>query len=140
MRKDQFNCQCLQVRQAFDEKVKQQHEFLQEHFKECISCAVWSEVTRELAEAGSRQPCFDVPEATTQNILKAVAEARAEHKEPQYALLLCCAIASLMGLFAVALAETPEGICSWFVCAIILIGFKLIANSANGSVDLRLSQ
>lgn len=107
----------------------------QMHLKQCSSCATWSHQINEIAAVAANMPQFDVSEAMTQNILKAI-EAEPAHG---HVLSGVTVVQILIGIamFAFMLFEAAEdlnGVISWSIGLAIVYGINLLV-SANREAE-----
>lgn len=103
----------------------------QTHVKACSSCNVWSHQMGELVAMSSSMPQFDVSEALTQNILKAVESEPAHQTSLSSAANL---VQTLFGLAVVAImmveaAEDFNGLIAWGIGLGVVYSINLLVKS-----------
>lgn len=104
---------------------------LQGHLKECSSCNVWAHHMKEIETVASSMAQYDVPEALTQNILKAVDAEAAYGKAMSPSMLLGGIFAIVMAaIFVIETHESVGGVISWTVGLALMYSVSLLVSSS----------
>ncbi|MBX9949596.1 MAG: hypothetical protein K2Y39_10540 [Candidatus Obscuribacterales bacterium] len=101
------------------------------HLNECTSCSAWSAQMREIETVAASMPQFDVSEALTQNILKAVESEPAKLGSTYWqsvAIWVLCSIAT--GYMAFETAENVQGLVAWAIGLGIVYGVYMLVGSS----------
>lgn len=101
------------------------------HLKECTSCSAWSTQMSEIETVAASMPQFDVSEALTQNILKAVEAEPAKLGSSYWqsvAIWILCSIAT--GFMAFETVENVEGLAAWAIGLGIVYGVYMLVGSS----------
>ncbi|HIA54682.1 MAG TPA: hypothetical protein EYN91_21785 [Candidatus Melainabacteria bacterium] len=101
------------------------------HLKACTSCSAWSTQMREIETVAASMPQFDVSEALTQNILKAVESEPAQLGSSYWqsvAIWVLCSVAT--GFMAFETAENAQGLAAWAIGLGIVYGVYLLVGSS----------
>ncbi len=101
------------------------------HLKECSSCNAWAHQMKEIETMASSMAQYDVPEALTQNILKAVDAEAAHGKAVSPSMLLGGIFAVLMAaIFVIETHESVGGVISWMVGLALMYSVSLLVSSS----------
>ena len=103
----------------------------QAHLKDCNSCNVWSQQVSEIVAMASSMPQFDVSEALTQNIMKAVDSEPALQTSVlsganMFQTLFGLAVVAIMMLEA---AEDLNGLIAWAIGLGVVYSISLLVRS-----------
>ncbi|MBA3858334.1 MAG: hypothetical protein C0507_15625 [Cyanobacteria bacterium PR.3.49] len=109
----------------------------QAHLKDCKGCNVWSQQVGEIVAMASSMPQFDVSEALTQNIMKAVDSEPAHQTSVLsganlFQMLFGLAVVAIMMVEA---AEDINGLVAWAIGLGVVYSINLLVRS-NKEVDL----
>jgi predicted anti-sigma-YlaC factor YlaD len=101
------------------------------HIKTCGSCSLWSQQVGDIVSMTSSMPQFDVSEALTQNIMKAV-ESEPAHQPSVLSGANLFQVLFGLAVVAVMLVESAEdfnGLVAWAIGIGVLYSINLLVKS-----------
>lgn len=103
--------------------------FVDKHLTDCDSCRAWKAQISEMLILTASMPQFDVPEALTQQILKAVDQNRKVSPSFEKISWLPLSSVAFIALVIGSPMETWTGLFSWIIGLAGVWGLKLLLNS-----------